>query len=75
MNDKVKEILNNITSNGMRELTDERLNQFAIEICELQKIECAKFDNLELIKSNNIFEFDYRIVTSNSILKTKNIAE
>jgi hypothetical protein len=58
MNDKVKEILNEITANGMRELTEERLNQFAFEICELQKEECAEeFENIFIsINTKNIAE-------------------
>ena len=57
MNDKVKKILNNITANGMRELTEERLNQFAIEICELQKEQCAEqSDNIFVILHENVAE-------------------
>jgi len=58
MNDKIKEILNEITANGMRELTEERLNQFAFEICELQKEECAEeFENIFIsINTKNIAE-------------------
>jgi hypothetical protein len=58
MNDKIKKVLNTITANGMRELTEERLNQFAFEICELQKEECAEeFENIFIsINTKNIAE-------------------
>ena len=57
MNDKIKEILNVITANGMRELTEDRLNQFAIEICELQKNECAEqFENIFISLGKNVAE-------------------
>jgi hypothetical protein len=61
MNDRIKQILNMITANGMRELTDDRLNQFAIEICELQKKECAL-----------IWSFEHN---KDRTLKVKNVAE
>ncbi len=61
MNDKIKKVLNMITANGMRELTDERLNQFAIVICELQKKECSL-----------IWDFEHN---KDRTLNSKNIAE
>jgi hypothetical protein len=58
MNDKVKEILD-IYNEGL--MSEEKLHKYLIEICELQKQECAKVYTL----SSN----------QKKVLKRKNIAE
>jgi len=63
MNDKIKKILNVITANGMRELTEERLNQFAIAICEFQKSESA----------SEIKDINYELWLK--VINSKNVAE
>jgi hypothetical protein len=62
MNDKIKKVLNMITANGMRELTDERLNQFAIEICHLQKQSIVnELENINYESAYHIFDYSQNI--------------
>ena len=63
MNDKVKEILNEITVNGMRELTESRLTNAIFWICELQKTESA----------SEIKDINYECWVK--IVNSKNVAE
>jgi hypothetical protein len=62
MNDKIKKIFNIITANGMRELTEERLNQFAIEVCELQKQSIVnELENINYESAYHIFDYSQNI--------------
>jgi len=62
MNDKIKKILNVITANGMRELTEERLNQFAIEICHLQKQSIVNdLDNINFASAYHVSNYSQNV--------------
>ena len=61
MNDKVKEMLDTYNEGLMSE---EKLHKYLIDICELQKQECA-----------DEFRFELNRLIPKIILKTRNIAE